>query len=173
MRLVDLEKETGLHGNTLRGHLTALVERQRVTKIVIRHQGRGRPAWGYVARESEYAALALALAEGLDAANVEALDPTAVHAGRGWGERLRDQLALGDLPDHRERVLLALTHTGFAPRIVGEEIGLTACPLLAAARAHPSVVCAVHLGLVEGVTGRAGASLRPRPDTLDCRVVLP
>jgi hypothetical protein len=34
-------------------------------------------------------------------------------------------------------------------------------------------VCAVHLGLVEGVLGAEGAGLRPRPDTLGCVVSLP
>lgn len=173
LRLAELEAATGLHGNTLRGHLGALVDQQRVTRVAIRRTGRGRPAWGYIAREPEYAALALALAEGMDATGSDGLEPAAVRGGRAWGERLRTQLAPDDTIAPRDRVLLALEHTGFEPREEGEEISLTACPLLDAARAHPSVVCAVHLGLVEGVLGRAGATLRPRPETLGCRVVLP
>jgi predicted ArsR family transcriptional regulator len=75
--------------------------------------------------------------------------------------------------DGRERVLVALTHTGFAPEASGDDVTLHACPILAAARSHPGVVCAVHLGLVEGVLGSDGATLRPRPDTLGCVVSLP
>jgi predicted ArsR family transcriptional regulator len=171
MTLAELEAATGLHANTLRGHLSALADQQRVTRVAVRRSGRGRPAWGYLAREPEYAALALALAEGLDTA--ESDEPAAMAGGRAWGTRLRERLAPGDEVTPRDRVLLALEHTGFAPEADDGTIRLTACPLLEAARAHPDVVCRVHLGLVEGVLGRPGARLLPRPDTLGCRVVLP
>jgi predicted ArsR family transcriptional regulator len=113
----------------------------------------------------------MALASGLDSGEGRTLDPAAVRGGRAWGERLRDQL--GAVEDGRQRVLLALTHTGFAPEARGDQVILNACPLLDAARSHPAVVCAVHLGLVEGVLGQDGAGLRPRPDTLGCVVSLP
>lgn len=175
--LSELQDLTGLHANTLRGHLDALVAGGHASRIASRSGGRGRPAWSYLAREAEYAALAMALASGLDrradadSGEGHPLDPAAVRGGRAWGERLRSQL--GPIEDGRERVLLALTHTGFAPESSGDHMTLHACPLLEAARSHPSVVCAVHLGLVEGVLGRRGATLRPRPDTLGCRVGLP
>ena len=175
--LTELQDLTGLHANTLRGHLEALVAGGNASRIASRSGGRGRPAWSYLAREPEYAALAMALASGLDqgaeggSTDPRTLDPAAVRGGRAWGERLRAQL--GAVEDGRERVLLALTHTGFAPEASGDHVTLHACPLLDAARSHPSVVCAVHLGLVEGVLGRRGATLRPRPDTLGCGVGLP
>jgi predicted ArsR family transcriptional regulator len=179
LTLSELQDRTGLHPNTLRGHLDALVAAGSASRIATRSGGRGRPAWGYLAREPEYAALAMALASGLDqqptagpdAGKGRALDPAAVRGGRAWGERLRSQL--GAVEDGRERVLLALTHTGFAPEASGDQVLLHACPLLEAARSHPAVVCAVHLGLVEGVLGERGAALRPRPDTLGCVVSLP
>ena len=177
LTLTELQHLTGLHANTLRGHLDALVAGGNASRIASRSGGRGRPAWSYLAREPEYAALAMALASGLDqgaevgSADHRTLDPAAVRGGRAWGERLRAQL--GAVEDGRERVLLALTHTGFAPEASGDRVTLHACPLLDAARSHPSVVCAVHLGLVEGVLGRRGATLRPRPDTLGCGVGLP
>lgn len=175
--LTELQDLTGLHANTLRGHLDALVAGGNASRVASRSGGRGRPAWGYLAREPEYAALAMALASGLDQGadpdtrTRHALDPAAVRGGRAWGERIRSQL--GAVEDGRERVLLALTHTGFAPEADGDHVTLHACPLLDAARAHPGVVCAVHLGLVEGVLGRRGATLHPRPDTLGCGVGLP
>jgi predicted ArsR family transcriptional regulator len=173
LTLAELQEATGLHPNTLRGHLDALVAAGGASRIASRSGGRGRPAWSYLAREPEYAALAMALASGLDtgSSSGRSLDPAAVRGGRAWGERLRSQL--GAVEDGRERVLLALTHTGFAPEAAGDRVTLNACPLLDAARSHPAVVCAVHLGLVEGVLGQEGAGLRPRPDTLGCVVSLP
>ena len=175
--LTELQDLTGLHANTLRGHLDALVAGGNASRIASRSGGRGRPAWGYLAREPEYAALAMALASGLDqgadpdTGTRHTLDPAAVRGGRAWGEQLRSQL--GGVEDDRERVLLALAHTGFAPEADGDRVTLNGCPILEAARAHPGVVCAVHLGLVEGVLGRRGATLHPRPDTLGCGVGLP
>jgi predicted ArsR family transcriptional regulator len=179
LTLSELHARTGLHQNTLRGHLDALVASGSVSRIASRSGGRGRPAWGYLARDPEYAALAMALAAGLDPDPVSGpesgggprLDPAAVRGGRAWGERLRSQL--GSVEDGRERVLLALGHTGFAPEQHGDRVTLHACPLLDAARSHPAVVCAVHLGLVEGVLGQEGVVLQPRPATLGCVVNLP
>lgn len=175
LTLSELRDATGLHPNTLRGHLDALVAAGSASRIASRTGGRGRPAWSYLAREPEYAALAMALASGLDSGEGRTLDPAAVRGGRAWGERLRDQL--GAVEDGRERVLLALRHTGFAPEADDagdrDRVTLHACPLLEAARSHPAVVCAVHLGLVEGVLGQHGAALHPRPETLGCVVTLP
>ena len=106
LTLSELQDATGLHHNTLRGHLDALVAAGSASRIASRSGGRGRPAWAYLAREPEYAALAMALASGLDSGEGRALDPAAVRGGRAWGERLRDQL--GAVEDGRERVLLDL-----------------------------------------------------------------
>ena len=181
LTLSDMRESTGLHENTLRGHLEALVRHRSVTRIAVRAGGRGRPAWSYLARPSEYAALAMALAAGLadpdpqsqaasrdDAAGLE---PAAVRGGRIWGERLRTQF--DSVPNGRDRVLLALEHTGFSPSTDGVTVTLHSCPLLDAAQAHPAIVCAAHLGLVEGVLGQHGAQLHPRPSTLGCEVKLP
>ena len=179
LTLGELQDRTGLHPNTLRGHLDAIVAGGNASRIAARSGGRGRPAWSYLARQPEYAALAMALADGLDRGTAPdsradaagTLDPAATRGGLAWGERLRSQL--GAIEDGRERVLLALAHTGFAPQDSGDQVTLHACPILEAARSHPAVVCAVHLGLVEGVLGAEGAQLQPRPDTLGCVVTLP
>lgn len=177
LTLSDLAQATGLHANTVRGHLHALIDQERVTRIAVRRGGRGRPAWSYLARESEYAALALALAQGLD----EAPEPItgdsaspAVRGGRAWGARLRTQLTLDNDPAPFELLLQALAHSGFAPKRTGErELQLHACPLIEAARSHPDIVCAAHLGLLEGLLGGPGATMTPRPETLGCLVSLP
>ena len=86
LTLTELQHLTGLHANTLRGHLDALVAGGNASRIASRSGGRGRPAWSYLAREPEYAALAMALASGLDqgaeggSTDPRTLDPAAVEA---------------------------------------------------------------------------------------------
>lgn len=174
LTLAELTDRTGLHRNTVRGHLDHLVEQDRVTRFPVRSGGRGRPAWGYLARDSEYAALAMALASGLDDAPDE--EPggasPAVRGGRAWGERLRSQVATDADTTERDRLVRALEHTGFSPEPDGDVVRLRSCPLIDAARAHPDVVCAAHLGLVEGVLGGSGARLRPFAEPGACVVDL-
>lgn len=64
--LVELVEITGLHQNTLRGHLEALHRAGHVSRLRAMPSGRGRPAWSYVAREAPYPALVQALARGLE-----------------------------------------------------------------------------------------------------------
>ncbi|MBE7325015.1 helix-turn-helix domain-containing protein [Nocardioides sp. Y6] len=182
--MAELTAATGLHANTLRGHLEALVEtglvdRRRATPI-----GRGRPAWLYTAADeshtSEYAALASTLASGLA---TSAPDPAAAgaRAGEGWGRELaRQRLSRMNGPlDPRSEALAALEEFGFAPRDTPVDVvELTRCPLLDTARKHPEVVCAVHLGLVRGMVSEhggdpSGTTLEPFATDDSCRLHLP
>lgn len=180
LTLAEVHDLTGLHENTLRGHLDALVAADRITRVRRAGTGRGRPAWAYLARTSEYAALANALAAALEQAG-EQRPPAeaALHGGRAWGRRVRSQLEGGGVSHDadpgaaRERLLLALEHTGFAPETDGDTIRLTRCPLLDAAKAHRDVVCGAHLGLIEGVLGRVdGVTLEPFAEPGACHVTL-
>lgn len=151
--LAKLSEASGLHANTVRGHLDALRDRGRVTRLRGTPLGRGRPAWSYVAREAPYAALAEALASGLESGPGLPPAEAALHGGREWGERLQERLDLRE-QDPSERVLVALDHVGFRPRLGDDgHVRLTHCPFIDAARAHPEAVCNVHRGLVEGALG--------------------
>jgi predicted ArsR family transcriptional regulator len=170
MSLAALADSTGLHVNTLRDHLEALVATGAVSRRPARPLGRGRPAWLYLADgpdpapRTEYAGLAIALAEGLEHGSTAPGDE-AVRAGESWGRALAGEVV--GATDGRTRVVRVLERMGFAPRQPpGGEIRLTRCPLLQAARAHQDVVCGVHLGVVRGVLEAAGeadtpAQLRP------------
>ncbi len=156
--LGDLTGLTGLHENTLRGHLTALRTAGHVSRFGARSTGPGRPAWLWVARESPYVALARALARGIEAAAGGTPEQTGERGGLAWGEALSELFAAaGRTPD--ERLMLALEHVGFGPETTaeGHTIRLTSCPFTDTARTHPGAVCSVHLGLIEGVLGDAGA----------------
>jgi predicted ArsR family transcriptional regulator len=159
--LGQLAEATGLHPNTLRGHLDELVAAGAVRRTRAPAEGRGRPAWLYVADGpdaapgNEYAGLAAALAIGLERTSQEPRR-AAEEAGREWGRSLATQVG-GDT-DGAYRVRRVLERMGFAPQDGSSgSIRLTRCPLLQTARAHPEVVCGVHLGIVQGVLAESGS----------------
>lgn len=173
--LAALSAASGLHPNTVRGHLDVLLARGRVTRLKTRVRGRGRPAWTYAAREAPYAGLAEALAAGLEEGTGLSPAEAARRGGRRWGERLTTRLALDDTAP-RERVLIALEHVGFRPEL--DDTGvvrLTHCPFLDAAHAHPDAVCSVHQGLLEGTLGATveTGALKPFARPGACLVELP
>ncbi|PKW26099.1 putative ArsR family transcriptional regulator [Phycicoccus duodecadis] len=174
--LAQLVEVTGLHENTVRGHLDALHQASHVTRLRARPAGRGRPAWAYVAREAPYAALAQSLARGIEASPGATARETGESGGRAWGERLRAVFD-GDERTPRERLLLTLEHVGFGPEPSPDPtvVRLTRCPFLDAARAHPAAVCSVHLGLIEGVLGESldPHALQPFGEPDACLVRIP
>ncbi|GAB2681301.1 helix-turn-helix transcriptional regulator [Thalassiella azotivora] len=159
--VAGLAADTGLHENTVREHLDDLVARGLVVRDRVPSRRRGRPAWGYTAvaehgepddRVRDHAGLATALA-----GHIARTSPNprqdALTAGRQWG---RD-VAAGDGPapgphQARHRVVALMRDLGFDPQTDARAttVALRRCPLLDTARAHPDVVCAVHLGLVQG-----------------------
>lgn len=155
----DVCSVTGLHANTVRAQLRALVDAGRLESTSAQPQGRGRPATRYRRREGMTHshpddAVGRALAEETTALLVagygSASAPSAYDAMLR-GERLAATLsapsvdspeaAAADLDD-------VLTRLGFAPRTSGSEVELNSCPILDAATALPDPLCAMHAGLV-------------------------
>ena len=185
--MASLVTVTGLHENTLREHLAALVRRGVVRRQRAEPSGRGRPAWLYEltgedSARSEYAGLAATLAATI-ARTSENPGRVATAAGEEWGRELaRDRGAVPVSPiAAREQVLRLLDDLGFAPVTEPEhpaDVRLTRCPLLEAAHRHREVVCGVHLGIVRGALAEygadpAGSELRPFAARGSCRLVLP
>lgn len=166
LTLADLTATTGLHGNTVREHLEALIDQGLVRRERREPVGRGRPAWGYLAvpagaTGTEHAGLAAALARHL---HRTAADPRhdAVLAGTAWGHELARQVGPPDgsgAVAARRQVMLLLEQVGFAPETGSRatRARLTRCPLLDTAREYPDVVCGVHLGIVRGALEEYGA----------------
>ena len=170
-RLAALARASGLHPNTVREHLEALVADGWVRRIRGEPQGRGRPAWRYESVEErgrdEYAGLATALAAAI-ARTSPAPSETARFAGEEWGRELaRDRGGDPESPEEaREEVVAMLDDLGFAPAADPERtdlVRLTRCPLLEAAHRYPGVVCEVHRGIVSGALATYGAD----PDGTD------
>ncbi len=157
-----LTDATGLHENTVRGHLEQLradgyVRRQREDST-----GRGRPAWLWQATSPEpanpYAGLAAALADTLARTSA---DPAgqAREAGRAWGEQM---VADRDGEDARSTVVEVMREQGFAPNDTGDVVLLQRCPLIEAASRHPAIVCAVHQGMIDGILRARGSDAESR-----------
>lgn len=162
--LATLVELTGLHENTLRGHLENLAMDGLVTRVKDVPSGRGRPAWLWRVRRSdidEYAGLAGALARTLRRSSAQPIDD-AVEAGQTWGR----ELAVNYAPRPRAvapvaRVRDLLVRLGFGPEGPARgdvaDLRLTRCPLLEVAVEEPDIVCNVHLGLAVGALAEYGA----------------
>jgi predicted ArsR family transcriptional regulator len=187
LTLASLVAVTGLHENTLREHLAALVRCGVVRRQRAEPSGRGRPAWLYELTDedqarSEYAGLAAALAATI-ARTSENPGRVAAAAGEEWGRELaRDRGAVPVSPiAARDQVLRVLDDLGFAPETTPEHpaaVRLTRCPLLEAAHRHREVVCGVHLGIVRGAlaeygTDPTGTALEPFAAPGACLLVVP
>lgn len=185
--VAELAHRLGVHPNTVRFHLDKLVDAERVARVQGRGGAPGRPAVLYQAVRAmdpagprQFALLARVLVAALAAHP----DPgaQAASAGREWGrERAMAGPGAGGSPVRR--LLGLLDELGFAPEaspgvaaVEGDQmaaqvrggegwVGLHRCPFLELATASPSVVCPVHLGLMQGALG--GWSADVTVDRLD------
>jgi predicted ArsR family transcriptional regulator len=166
----DIAQRTGLHPNTARFHLEALVEAGLATRETQPRQTPGRPRVGYrataraTAGQRRYRLLSEMLATLIGAMPEPAA--AAEEAGREWGEYLTEQ------PPPYQRVTSAdaiakltssLAELGFAPELAasredgGYAVNLRQCPFLEVAQQHRQVICALHLGLMRGALSRMRA----------------
>lgn len=191
IRVRDLADQLGLHENTVREHFEGLVESAHAQRVQLVSSGRGRPSYGYRAREDfvaqvepaarEYASLALVLARQLAAIGD---DPRqiAISAGEEWARQFVDpvQKISESKIAIRKRIIEILESLGYSPKPHAKKnvIRLHTCPLLSAAQLEPEIICSVHLGLVRGLVTLAGQN----PDEVEltqfaepgsCRLVVP
>jgi len=177
----ELAGRTGLHPNTVRFHLAGLVEEGQVERAPGVPGGRGRPRLLYRARPGpargprSYRLLAGMLTDLVRATGGGR--EAAVEAGRSWGRRLSEGGAAVDAGAAVDRMNRLLDDIGFRPTLHGDpagdqaEVHLHHCPFREVAEAGQDVVCALHLGLMQGALHQAQApveatSLEPfvRPD---------
>jgi len=88
----------------------------------------------------------------------------AAEAGREWGRYLTEPPPPYQRLDARqaiEKLTAALEEIGFAPEAVAQDGGyrlrLHQCPFREVAERHQDVVCALHLGLMQGVLAQLRA----------------
>jgi predicted ArsR family transcriptional regulator len=163
--LASLAAALGLHENTTREHLDALLAAGLATRTSAAPSGRGRPAWLYEATEADpalsgpYAGLSTALASALHGATGSP-EQDARNAGAAWGRDLvrRRGHARGSAAAARRGVISIFSELGFAPEADARavRVRLTRCPLLEAAQQVPEIVCGVHGGMAQGVLAELG-----------------
>jgi predicted ArsR family transcriptional regulator len=166
----DVAQRAGLHHNTARFHLEALVDAGLATRESEGRQTPGRPRVSYTATEAapagprRYGLLSQMLAS-LIAGTMPEPSRAAEEAGREWGEFLTEQPP----PYQRvspeqavESLIAALADLGFAPQAEPDGEGryvvnLRQCPFREVAEQHQQVICALHLGLMRGTLARMRA----------------
>ena len=182
----DVAGRAGLHANTARFHLDGLVDAGLATREPKPRGTPGRPSMAYRAADGDgpmgqrrYRLLAEMLTS-MIVGMVPEPQAAATEAGREWGRYLTEQP-----PPYRglaaeqgvAKLASALEEIGFAPEVVAESEGyrlrLRQCPFREVAEQHQDVVCAMHLGLLQGVLEQSRApvsadSLQPFAEAGGC-----
>lgn len=160
----EVAEQAGLHPNTARFHLDALVAAGLAARKPQPRETPGRPSMAYQVTDSDgpagqrrYRLLAEMLTS-LIAGVMPQPSEAAAEAGRQWGRYLTDQLPPYqhlDAPEAVEKLTAVLEELGFAPEGIpdggGYQVRLHQCPFREVAGRHQDVVCALHLGLMQGV----------------------
>ena len=167
LSIVDIATHLRLHPNTVRFHLEALVEAGQAERVEHPRTRPGRPPQMFRAHRGmdpagprNYRLLADILTAEL------AADPEpsarAAEAGRRWGREMAHDMGVAT-PTAEQAVgelVRVLDEVGFDPEPDTADdqpqIRLRHCPFLDLAETRASVVCPIHLGLMQGVLeGRA------------------
>ena len=164
MSIVAIADRLGVHPNTVRFHLDTLVADGQVEQVEQGRKGPGRPPLMLRAvRQMDRGGTRhyRILAEILITALAAERNPRAkaVAAGRAWARELDS--GLESLPagvvgaeEAIDKLVAALDELDFAPERRNsngeQQVGLRHCPFLELAETGASVVCPIHLGLMQG-----------------------
>jgi predicted ArsR family transcriptional regulator len=172
-RAVDaVARQVGLHPNTTRFHLDALVGAGLAERVSETRKLPGRPRALYTATvdspragRRSYRLLAEILTSYV-ANRTKQPSQAALEAGEAWGRFLTERPAPFqriDADTATKRLTDTLADIGFAPEVVTDgrrrAIHLHHCPFREAAEEHREVVCAIHLGLMRGLLSEINAPI--------------
>jgi predicted ArsR family transcriptional regulator len=171
--VTEVADRLAVHPNTVRLHLDALVTQGRVERTVEHPSGPGRPRTVYTSRRGmdrggtrRYRLLASILLSQL-ASTGPGAEAAATDTGRAWGRYLVERVP----PSRRltadevvDRLAAMLGDLGFDPQLTGDSgppdrVRLEHCPFLELAEEYGSVVCPLHLGLMQGALAELDAAM--------------
>ena len=166
----DVADKTGLHPNTARFHLDALVASGLASRAPKKRTAPGRPGIAYRAADGpgttgrrRYRLLAQMLTS-LVAGMMPDPAGAATQAGREWGRYVTDQpppYRRLDAGEAIEKLTATMQEFGFAPQAVSDGsnylLRLRQCPFREVAESHQDVVCSLHLGLMQGALAQMRA----------------
>lgn len=161
LTIEDIAAATGLHVNTVRGHLDVLLAAGTIAREQPDVRGRGRPRWLYrqaTPGPSPYQRLAEALSMELSQIQDPAL--AAATADR-WAHSL-PELPVAATPDEAVvEAADALNRLGFEAEIspVGDAISVRRCPYAALVAENP-VICEIHAALIDSLLEQTGQPVR-------------
>jgi predicted ArsR family transcriptional regulator len=162
MSILAIADVLGVHPNTVRFHLDNLVAEGQVEQVERGRKGPGRPPLMFqVVRQMDRGGTRhyRMLAEILTTALAAERNPRAkaIAAGRAWGRQLDPRSrprAATSAEEAVDRLIGMLDDLGFVPErrtAKGkQQVGLRHCPFLELAETRGSVVCPIHLGLMQG-----------------------
>lgn len=169
----EVAQRMGLHPNTARFHLEALVEAGMAVRETEDRDTPGRPRVGYravadgPAGRRRYRLLAEMLTS-LIAATMPEPGRSAEEAGREWGAYLAEQPPPYQRLTAEEavaRLVAIMEELGFAPQAqTGDRdweyrLCLRQCPFREIAERHREVICSLHLGLMRGALAKMRAPI--------------
>jgi predicted ArsR family transcriptional regulator len=170
LSIAAIAQRLRVHPNTVRFHLTHLVDHGQVEQVEPSRGSPGRPPLMFRARPTmdptaprNYRLLAEVLTAGL--AREPDATAQATRAGHSWGQQLINADPTGTHHDDEaaiDHLITMLDTYGFAPQRRIDHgrpsIGLRQCPFLDLVDTNASVICPVHLGLMQGVLHSLGAT---------------
>ena len=168
----EVAARMGLHQNTVRFHLEALVEAGLAVREAEDRETPGRPRIGYRATADapngrrRYRLLAEMLTT-LIAGTMPSPSKAAEEAGREWGSYLTEQpppYQRLTAEESMAKLSAIMTEIGFAPQPEADaggryQLRLLQCPFREIAQQHREVICALHLGLMRGALTTMRAAL--------------
>jgi predicted ArsR family transcriptional regulator len=151
-----IARAVGLHENTTRFHLDALIDIGLVCREAESRRQPGRPRVLYRAEpapsKERYRDLAVAMVRHFAGA-LDDRGLRAEKAGQAWGAEVVAALPAEPV-EPLPRLLGCLARLGFQPQLVSREppsIELRPCPYFDLAAEDPGTVCQLHLGLIRGL----------------------
>ncbi|MDR0627243.1 MAG: helix-turn-helix domain-containing protein [Bifidobacteriaceae bacterium] len=171
--VTQVAQEVGVHVNTARFHLEALVDAGLATRSAQSRDTPGRPQMGYLGtlpnQTHERAHSYRLLAQMLTTAVAQSGSGSArwmYQAGQDWGRRMTASAgpsAAAEESEIVERLVERLDALWFAPELPDDQPGkllLHNCPFIDSAKLSPGVVCQLHAGMINGTLAEMGSNQR-------------